>query len=224
MPKSSRSKAEGRKPGPRRRRTAEEARREILDVAEARFLAGGPAALRLKEIAAEVGVSHPTILHHFGSREGLVRAVTARGLEALQADLLATLSERDVQRIDVAALVERVFSTLGEHGQARMLAWLALSDRPDGRTLASEAGPFLRAVSEVVHAHRAQARRPSDPVAPFEDSRFVVMLAATALIGDALLGTAIRASSGLSEDPDASRRFHVWLAELVVRHLSGGDR
>jgi AcrR family transcriptional regulator len=213
-----------RKAATRRRRTAEEARREILDVAERRFLAGGPAALRLQEIAAEVGVSHPTILHHFGSREGLVLAVTNRGLEALEADLLAALAEPQVDRIDVAAIVERVFSALGEHGQARMLAWLALSEAPDGRALASGAGSFLRELAEHIHARRVANWSGPAPVPPFEDTLFVVMLTAVALIGDALLGPGIRTSSGLADDPDATRRFHVWLADLVVKQLSEGPR
>ncbi|MCC6640935.1 MAG: TetR/AcrR family transcriptional regulator [Deltaproteobacteria bacterium] len=203
----------------RRRRTAEEARREILDVAEARFLAEGPGALRLQEIAAEVGVSHPTILHHFGSREGLVRAVAARSLEALQTDLVATLDERDVARIDLAALIKRVFSTLGEQNQARMLAWLALST--EGRAMASEAGPFLRVLSMIVHARRTRDWKGPGPVPSFEDSRFVVMLATTALIGDALIGQAVRASGGFGDDPDSARRFHDWFADLLVGHLSG---
>lgn len=205
----------------RRRRTAEEARREILDAAEARFLAEGPGALRLQEIAAEVGVSHPTILHHFGNREGLVRAVAARSLEALQADLVAALGERDVAKIDLPALMQRVFSTLGDPRLARMLAWLALST--EGRSMAAEAGPFLRVLSVMVHTRRVASWQGPGPAPPFEDSRFVMMLAATTLIGDALVGQAIRASGGFGDDPDSGRRFHEWLAEMLVRHLGGGD-
>ena len=205
----------------RRRRTSEEARREILDAAESRFVADGPGALRLQEIAAEVGVSHPTILHHFGSREGLVQAVAARSLETLQSALVATLSERDVAKIDVAELVKRVFSALGEHGQARMLAWLAVS--AEGRAMAAEAGPFLRVLSMMVHSRRVEAWSGPEPAPAFEDSRFIVMLAATALIGDALIGQAIRASGGFGDDPDSGRRFHTWLADLVVRRLGSAE-
>lgn len=114
----------------RTRRTAAESRKAILDAAESRFLAGGPASLRLQEIAEEVGVSHPTILHHFGSREGLVRAVVERALETLEVDLLRALAEPEVERIDVSALLDRILDTLDARGQARMLAWLALSGPP----------------------------------------------------------------------------------------------
>src|SRR2546421_10348142 len=72
-----------RKPEARSRRTAEEARRLILEAAEKRLIAGGPEALRLQDLARDVGISHPLILHHFGSREGLIGALIARRLEGL---------------------------------------------------------------------------------------------------------------------------------------------
>ncbi|MGH7960445.1 MAG: helix-turn-helix domain-containing protein, partial [Candidatus Binatia bacterium] len=60
----------------RRRRTAEEARRLILEAAEKRLITGGPEAIRLQDIAAEVGMAHAVISHHFGNREGLMEALT----------------------------------------------------------------------------------------------------------------------------------------------------
>ena len=61
--------------GKRQRRTPEEARRLILEAAQALIVTTGPEGLRLQDIAAAAGISHPLILHHFGSREGLVRAM-----------------------------------------------------------------------------------------------------------------------------------------------------
>lgn len=226
MPPSSRSPRPPQSPHrapPRRRRSAADARREILDAAEARFLRSGPASLRLKDIADEVGVAHPTILHHFGSREGLLRAVIERAMQALELDLIRALAEPELDRIDVAALMERIFDTLGAHGQARMLAWLALSD--DGaRRQEGEAGRFLRAIAELVHARRRAALGSVGRAPAFEDTQFSVMLAGLALIGEALLGPGIRASSGLSDDPEAARRFRAWLADLLVEHLGPRSR
>lgn len=204
----------------RKRRSAADARREILDAAEARFLAGGPASLRLQEIAAEVGVAHPTILHHFGSREGLLRAVTERAMQALELDLIRALAEPDLERIDVPALMERIFDTLGAHGQARMLAWLVLSGGGEGDG-ATGAGRFMSVLSELVHARRRAAWSGKGPAPSYEDTQFSVMLAGVALVGDALLGDGIRASGGLAEDPDAARRFRAWFAGLLVDHLGG---
>jgi AcrR family transcriptional regulator len=47
------------------------ARARIRDAALARFASNGVADTSLKEIAADVGVSPPLVIHHFGSKEGL---------------------------------------------------------------------------------------------------------------------------------------------------------
>src|SRR5437660_1109125 len=112
---------------PRRRRTAEQARAAILDAAERRLVASGPAAIRLQEVASDVGVSHPTVLHHFGSREALVEAVVARALDSLQTGLLAGVRASPTGPDQVAALFESVFDTLVSGGHGRAFFWLALS-------------------------------------------------------------------------------------------------
>src|SRR5262245_65030111 len=79
-------------PRPRRqRRTADEARAEILDAAERVLIETGPGAIRLQQVAKLVGVSHPTVLHHFGTREALVEAVVERALQAMQEDVLTAI-------------------------------------------------------------------------------------------------------------------------------------
>lgn len=47
------------------------ARARIRDAAIVRFAAHGVAATSIKAIAADVGVSPPLVIHHFGSKEGL---------------------------------------------------------------------------------------------------------------------------------------------------------
>ena len=78
----------------RPRRTAEEAHRRILDATERRLIDGGPEAVRLQDIAADVGISHPGILHHFGSRERLLAALAKRAIGNLERELLAILATR----------------------------------------------------------------------------------------------------------------------------------
>ncbi|MBX3024586.1 TetR/AcrR family transcriptional regulator [bacterium] len=208
---------------PRRRRSADDAKRAILDAAEARVASGGPASVRLQDIAADVGVSHPAILHHFGSREDLLRAVMERALAALRADLLATLTTTGEAHIDVTAQIERVFDVLGGHGQARLMAWFALSGAPPERGRDQASDFFIRELATLVHQRRMaryaeQGRRPPAD----EDTLFTILLAALALLGDALLGASARESSGL-DDPAAGRRFRTWFAQLLVAHLDGGD-
>src|ERR1700733_7464843 len=107
-------------------RTPGDARERILAVAERMLGEVGPDGLRLQEIAREVGISHPAILHHFGSRQGLVQAVVERATASIEADIVASLSSEEGE-LDAAALIERVFRTFFDRGHARLIAWLSLS-------------------------------------------------------------------------------------------------
>src|ERR687896_772663 len=53
----------------------ESSRARILFEARAEFARSGFARARLQDIAGRAGLSHPTLLYHFGSKEGLYAAV-----------------------------------------------------------------------------------------------------------------------------------------------------
>lgn len=194
----------------RRRRTADQAQREILDAAERRLRDAGPDSIRLQDVARDVGVSHPAILHHFGSREGLVEAVVRRAFDSLQAELVRELGAPEIGAERTAALLDRVFRVLGDRGYARLLAWLLLSAREP-----KPPGMELSAVAKAAHAHRSEQHG----AAPYEDTLFSILLAALALFADAIAGDAMRASAGLGDDAEAGKRFRDWLAELLVEHV-----
>lgn len=181
----------------------------------------GPDSVRLQEIAGDLGVSHPAILHHFGSREDLLRAVMERALGGLRADLLATVTTTGPDHIDVAAQIEHVFDVLGRHGQARLMAWFALAGEAPQSAGDREFDFFIRELATLVHQRRLE-RYAEDgrPPPPADDTLFTILLATLALLGDALLGDSARASSGLA-DPDSGPRFRKWFAELIVAHLDG---
>src|SRR5690348_13541122 len=100
---------------PRVRRTAEEARARILDAAEVQLRERGPDGLRLADLAAQVGVSHPAILHHFGSRTGLVQAVLERAAQRMGTQIVAALAH-DAGPASGAVLLDRAFRVLGDPG------------------------------------------------------------------------------------------------------------
>lgn len=56
---------------------ADDTRARILDLAVEAIDRGGEAAIRVKHIVAEVGVTPPVLYYHFGSRDGLVVAAQA---------------------------------------------------------------------------------------------------------------------------------------------------
>lgn len=202
----------------RKRRTAEAARGAILDAAERRLIASGPAGIRLQEVAADVGVSHPTVLHHFGSREALVAAVVERLVAALHAEVLDAIELAPAGDGNLAALLERVAVVLGERGHGRVLAWLALSGQ--GSDL-----PEQRFANIVVAAHgRRKQQRARGPIPSLEDTAFTILLAFLALFGGSILGPELARSAGLGDPVRMEKRFRAWLARVVVDHLARGPR
>lgn len=199
----------------RRRRTAEEARTEILDAAERRLAASGPAALRLQEIARDVGISHPAVLHHFGSREALVRAVVERTMLKLEEDLVRLFTGPNADALDSGALMDRVFETLFDRGQARLIAWLLLSGYdPFGTPAARE---NWTKIAQATHALRPPSSRARGPDG-YEDTMFTVVLSSLALFALALGGKPTFEMASLPGD-DVDKRFRRWLGGLLVEHL-----
>jgi len=195
------------------RRPAAEARAHIVAVAREHLLEGGPAALRLKEVAQAAGVSHPTVLHHFGSREGLIGAVVDDAMQRLDNELEEILST--TTELDPSPIVEAMTRVMTDGGHARLIAWLALSSTdgsiPGGR------------VSQVIDAvHGARLRLAPDGTTPptYEDSTFLSLLVTYAMVGEAVIGPGMRRNCGLDR-PEARADFRKGLVDLVRRWVTG---
>jgi AcrR family transcriptional regulator len=210
-----------RRAPPRRRRTAEEARRAILEAAQKRLAECGPEEIRLQDIASDLGISHPAILHHFGSRETLLLELSRHALRSLNADLVRVLA--DSSQEDVKGWLDRVFETLRDRGHARLLAWSLLTGRlgrADGASEGEADDRLLFELAEAVHARRGElARRVGAAEPSLEDSVFAVQLVAAALLGDALMGPLLRRSAGLATDDGSNERFRLWLGRQVMELL-----
>ena len=188
------------------RRRPEEAKSLILDAAEASLKAGGgPAALRLQDVARAAGVSHPTILHHFGSREGLVRALNLRSLEALTAGVIERMQE--ARSGDEG--IKRTFEAYRD-GLAQRTMWLLQSQAQMPR----EANvTMFEDIVQGLHVIRQRYALPGH-VPDIEDTRSVVHLTTIAAFGDALIGPRLRSASGGSEEA-RRERFIKWFANLL---------
>jgi len=198
---------------PRVRRTAEEARELILDAAEARLRDGGPEAIRLQDIAADVGISHPTILHHFESRDGLTHALGLRITERLVSDLVDALSHGPADETGAVEIIEHVFATMNDTGTARLIAWRALSFES-----ADQARELLDSVTTLLHDRRVKHARECGRRPPTrEDSAFVARLASAVALGDALSGEVWSPVSSARRQADL--RFRRWFAKLLMEHL-----
>ena len=194
------------------RRTAEEARRIILDAASQRLAALGPEGIRLQDIAKDVGISHPTILHHFESREGLVLALTQRATEQLRAELFAAFAGRHARDTDMHPILDRVFDVLSRQGHARLIGWMILS----GAIRQSPEQGLLRDLTDLIHPMRVEESKARGIPAPErDDTLFIVMLGAVAAFGDGLFGPMVRRAAGVTDEALTAERFRAWFAELL---------
>ena len=198
------------------RRTAKEAKNVILDAAEKRLRELGPAGIRLQELAADVGMSHPAILHHFGSRDGLVRAVVRRALDTLREAVLEEVRQQMHREVDIPSILDSVFGILAERGHARLLAWLVLEgSNPRDETR------FMRGVAEAAHVRMVSGGWTEGRRFEFEDMLFTVMLVGASALGAGVAGEAMRFSSGIENDEAAEVRFRRWFSLLLTRYLAG---
>lgn len=192
------------------RRTPEDARALILDAAEKSMGREGPAALRLQDVAKQAGVSHPTILHHFGSREGLVKALHLRGLEELRGALIARMGQADSSDDGVA----RSFAAFRD-GMAQRILWLMQMPDVDVRLPGGVA--MIDQIAQSLHALRVSFAPPGKTV-EYEDSRAIAHLVTVAGVGDALIGAKLRELSG-QDEIEGRTRFERWLSKLIDLHV-----
>jgi AcrR family transcriptional regulator len=171
----------------RRRRSPEEARTEILDAAERLLRTQGPDGVRISKVAAEAGMSHPGLLHHFGSAEHLAEALHERLSRQIREDLLGLLAGGT----DRAAAFEQAAAALADPVKGRLLAWV----------VARGGDPFPP----------AQERGLGSIAASLEggdaDRRYKVLLVVLAMFGESLVGESVRARLGLTENPADFRRW-----------------
>ena len=190
------------------RRTPEDAQAHILDAAEA-ILArgGGPAALRLQDVAHQAGVSHPTILHHFGSREGLVHAINKRAFEKLTG--IATEQMAAARAGDEG--LKATFAAYRD-GLAQRIIWLMQSRE-------MPAPSRLDLFEKVVESFHQMRQRFAGPGAEpdLADTRAVIHLTSLVAFGDALMGPRLRNAG--AKEAEEREAFERWFGGLLDLYL-----
>lgn len=194
------------------RRTPEEARRLILEAAEAGMAASGPAGLRLETVAKAAGVSHPTILHHFGSREGLIQALNLRAVEQLRTVLIDVLGSSPKGSENA---ITPIFAAY-RNGLAQRMVWLMQS----GSLVMGPAGlPVLDEMVLALHALRERLAGPGAQV-DIADTRAIVHLTTFAAFGDAILGKRLRRAPTPAEEIAQRQSFENWFGEFLNVYMS----
>ncbi len=184
----------------RKRRTAEESRNLILETAAQRLREKGLEGLNITGVAEDAGLSHATLIHHFGSSGEMREALADKMTADLVADLVAAM---DAQQ-PPAELSTRVFTALAEGGHARLLAWRAVEGSGGVRDADAAKALFKQLLD------RAQAALDIDTEAQM---RMTIFFVAAAAIGYGLAGPMLAEVLDMS---DAELRA---VPEWVTEHL-----
>lgn len=187
----------------------------ILEAASKLLAAGGPAAVQVRAVAAEVGVSDAAVNHHFGTRDQLLESLLRFGGTKLKAELRAVLDTWTDGPIDPAELV-RALSALYADGYAELALALHRSGwRDPGGGLLDEAVDRLYAQARQ---HCAAAGRTPPPRASIQ---VAVAALHQAVATEPLFGGEFRRSVGL--DAAAREDMLDWWTEILRRTLAGQD-
>lgn len=161
------------------RREAGAARDNILNAAEKLLLEEGPLALKLADVARAAGVANASVIHHFGSIDGLHAALMERMVGQLIADVVA-LADRSGARGDhQEAVFQALFDVFENRGAARLAAWLELTGEWRRMTHIREA------VREVVRRRAAFG-----DVTP-KQAEDLVLISVTLAMGSGLFGRSL---------------------------------
>lgn len=188
-------------------------RTRILREATRRFASQGYSAVSIQEIAERAGVTRPTLVYHFGSKEGLRDAVLTEVLAHWQAELprLMAAATKGGPRLD--ALLGALFAFFREEPSLARLVLREMLDRPEemGERLRTQLQPWTALLLEAMRMGRAAGllRADADPEA------YVVLVIATA-IGVVAIGQ--HAGALVSPEPsvDAQARELVRIARTAL--------
>ena len=176
-------------PAARRRNSPEESRDAALEAARALLVEDGPQAVTLKAVAARIGRTHATLLHHFGSAEGLQKALIERMARSITGTIRDAVLRSRAEDRNPREVVDLTFDAFGRGGAGALASWMILSGNEDALD------PILTAIHDLVDElaadEHAEAERPIH-----EDTLQLVLLA----LGDALLGAPMARALGLRRD------------------------
>lgn len=166
--------------------TPEESREAALDAARGLLVEIGPQAVTLKAVAARIGRTHANLLHHFGSADGLQKALIERMASTIVSTIRgAVLRSREIE--DPSEVVDLTFDAFGVNGAGALAGWMILNGNEDALD------PILTAihdlVDELVEEHHKDV--------PIHDETLQLVLMA---LGDALLGAPMARALGLPRE------------------------
>ncbi|WP_310085068.1 TetR/AcrR family transcriptional regulator [Caulobacter sp. BE254] len=190
----------------RRRRSPDEARAQALVSARKLLIAGGPNSLTLQAVAQDIGVTHGTLIHHFGSAAELQSALMGAMVRDLAVALESAVAHVRSDERAPRTVVDIVFAAFDEGGAGHLAAWIALSNRYE------HLEPVREAVVDLVAALNEKVLTSGDD--PPRHIPSALLLITLCAFGDAVIGGPLREMLG--RDRDAVRRLAANLLPALI--------
>jgi AcrR family transcriptional regulator len=159
------------------RRSPEAARDNILAASEAILTEAGPQDLKLTEVARHAAVSAATVLHHFGSIDGVQAALMESMVRKLVARIVAITESGSDQALGIEADIA-LFDAFEAAGAAKLAAWLVMTGEASRLAVVRQA---VDQVAALIEAHMS----PAPARAVIEDA---LLASITAALGAGLFG------------------------------------
>ncbi|MEA2435971.1 MAG: hypothetical protein QOF65_527 [Thermoleophilaceae bacterium] len=187
------------------RRSRDEARRLILEAAEHLLIEGGPAAVQVRAVAEQVGMTDAGVYHHFGTQQSLQDAQLRHGGRRLRPAVEETVGSWADEDDDVASLIAAIAALYTEGYAELAIALHAAGWRDPG-------GGLLEPVVRALHTARERGGRRPD----IDETRLAVAALHQALALEPVYGGAFRRSAGISARAakDSTAQLAWWTATL----------
>ena len=185
----------------------EHAKQAILDAAEAIMIEVGPAGLRISAVAKKAEMAHPNIIHHFGSRDGLINALAERvgtraTLRISNAITEATQASPDERLAAMTHVLDVAYA--GDQGKAAV--WLHMSGAQ------TSFKDNMERIVELSHS----LRKSIDPDVNLQNTGRLVLLVTLALVGEVVSGDGVKEALGFEASKGSRAHFRQWLAEILL--------
>jgi AcrR family transcriptional regulator len=187
--------------------SSEHAKKAILDAAEAIMIDVGPAGLRISAVAKKAGMAHPNIIHHFGSRDGLINAIAERVGDSATERISSAITEAtNAQPEGRLAAMTRVLDVAYAGDQGKAAVWLHMSGAE------SSFKDNMQRIVELSHS----LRKSIDPDANLQNTERLVLLVTLALVGEVVSGDGVKEALGFEANKGSRAHFRQWLAEILL--------
>ncbi len=188
-----------------RRRKPDAVRRDALEIGRRLLIEGGPSAITLKAIGAELGMSHANLIHHFGSAEVFQAQLRDLMVQDLTRTVTGLLARHASESVDAATIVDQVFAAYRSGGIGVLMAWSVLTGN------AHETDELAQVIGELVAALESLIEGPESAARAREMVSLVTLLA----FAESLIGKSLAKVVGMP--PDAVQSLTIRMVDHLRR-------